>query len=311
MAEVLVIGATSMVGSDFVQHGGFACAALGRRDPRALGLAVERFDSVDLEDPLALHRRIVQAPEPAIVNFAAITDVDGVEAERPVDLGAAAGPAWRVNALAPAYLAHGAGEGKRQFVQVSTDFVFDGEAGPYDETASRSPFSPRVSWYGWTKGEGERRTLVILPPSAIVRIAYPFRADFPSKLDFARRLLQRYREGSLPPLYTDQQISPTWIPDVTAAVGAVIRQRFSGLLHVASPDLTTPYEFALALIGESVGHRVDLPQGTLGTGAPPAHRAPRPLKGGLRSVRAAGLGLRPTSWREGIRQLLRISGGRS
>ena len=305
MAEVLVIGATSMVGSHFVQHGGFRCAAIGRRDPRTSGLSVERFDPVDLEDPLALHRRILQAPEAAVVNFAAITDVDGVEPQRPADLAAASGSAWNVNALAPAYVAHGADESGKQFVQISTDFVFDGEAGPYDETASRSPFSPRISWYGWTKGEGERRTAVIHPSSAILRIAYPYRAGFPAKVDFARRMLLRYRDGTLPPLFTDQQISPTWIPDVTAAVGAVIRRRYSGFLHVASPDLTNPHEFGTELITRAVGHPVEIPRGSL----PPAGpgRAPRPPRGGLRSVRAPELGLTLTSWRSGIAQLLRSS----
>ncbi|HXY47353.1 MAG TPA: sugar nucleotide-binding protein [Thermoplasmata archaeon] len=304
MAEVLVLGATSMVGSHFVCHAGLSCSAAGRTDPRTVGIPVERFDPVELANPLALHRAVFEAPEPVVVNFAAITDVDGVESQRPPDLNAAAGDAWAVNALAPAYVAHATNESKKFLVQLSTDFVFDGERGPYDESAPRSPFSPRVSWYGWTKSEGERRTSVMDPSAAILRIAYPYRSDFPAKLDFARRILQRYRQGSLPSLYTDQQISPTWVPDVTNALQLLIRGRTSGVVHVASPTLTTPFEFATELLRRAEGRAVDIARGSLEAAPRDPRRAPRPLHGGLRPDRAKSLEIPLTPWPAGIEQLL-------
>lgn len=293
-----------MVGSHFVRHAGLSCAAAGRIDPRTVGIIVERFDRVDLADPLALHRVVFDAPEPVVINFAALTDVDGIEAERPSDLRAAGGLAWKVNALAPAYVAHAANESKKFLVQISTDFVFDGERGPYDEAVPRSPYSPRISWYGWTKSEGERRTTAMDPGAAILRIAYPYRTDYPSKLDFARKILDRYRRGALPPLYTDQQISPTWVPDVTSALRSLIPGRTSGILHVASPVLTTPYEFATELLRRAEGRVVEVPRGSLERAPRDPRRAPRPLHGGLRTVRAGGLHIPLTPWRSGIDQLL-------
>ena len=304
MADALVLGATSMVGSHFVRHGGVSCSAAGRTDPRTVGIPVERFDRVDLADPLALHRAVFEAPEPVVINFAALTDVDGIEMQRPADLNAVAGDAWVVNALAPAYVAHATYESKKFLVQISTDFVFDGERGPYDESAPRSAFSPRISWYGWTKSEGERRTSVMDPSAAILRIAYPYRSDFPAKLDFARRILQRYRQGSLPPLYTDQRISPTWVPDVTNALGRLIQGRTSGVVHVASPALTTPFEFASELLRRAEGRAVEIPQGSLESAPRDPRRAPRPLHGGLQPARAKTLQLPLTPWKLGIEQLL-------
>ena len=304
MADTLVLGATSMVGSHFVRNSGLSCAAAGRTDPRTVGIPVERFEPVDLSDPLTLHRVVFNAPEPTVINFAAVTDVDGIEAERPSELNAARGMAWTVNALAPAYVAHATDESKKFLVHISTDFVFDGERGPYDETVPRSPYSSRLSWYGWTKSEGERRTTAMDPSAAIVRIAYPYRTDFPSKLDFARRILQRYRSGTLPPMYTDQQISPTWIPDVTDALRWLIRERTAGILHVASPTLTTPFEFATELVRRVEGRAVELPRGNLETSPSDRRRAPRPLHGGLKPARATRLRLRLTPWPAGIDQLL-------
>jgi len=309
MAEVLVLGATSMVGSHFVAHSAIPCTAAGRQDPRAVGIPVERFAGIDLTDLGEVASVVGAAPEPVVINFAAATEVDAVEAERPRATDPEpSGRAWTLNARMPEVVATVAQESGRFFVQLSTDFVFDGHDGPYDETARRSPYSGAMSWYGWTKSEGERRAALMAPSCAVVRIAYPYRASFPGKIDFARRILARYRDGTLPPLYVDQQISPTWVPDVTRALAEIVRRRAPGTLHVASPQLTTPFEFASELVSRSEGRAVPLREGRIAGAPADPRRAPRPVRGGLRSNRAADLGLEWTGWKRGIAELLAAEG---
>ena len=306
---VLVLGATSMVGSDFVEHGGYPVTAAGRVDPTQRGLAVRGFRRVDLAQPEAVEELVRSAPEATIVNFSARTDVDGVEKERP-QTDPPSGGAWKVNALAPEAIARATRAGGKGFLQVSTDFVFDGTSGPYDEDAARSPLTGRLSWYGWTKGEGERRALEQDPATTIVRISYPYRTGFPAKLDFARWMLARRREGTLPALYGDQQITPTWIPDLTAVLASLLRQPRQGIFHVASPAATTPWEFATELIARQEGARPSLVRSELGSAPATPGRAPRPLRGGLRSRRAEELGVQLTPWRKGVERLVPTSGGR-
>ena len=301
-AEVLVLGATSLVGSHFVEYGRFGVAAAGRASPAAAGLRVERFTELDVSQPELVRAVVRSAPETVVVNFAARTDVDPVERERSAPT-APGGTAWTVNALAPEAVASASRTSGKFFVQISTDFVFDGVDGPYDERAARSPFSDRVSWYGWTKSEGERLASEAGSEMAIVRISFPYRATFSRKLDFARRMLERYRQGSLPPLYANQQITPTWVPDVTEALGVVIRRRLAGVFHVASPEVTSPLEFGRELIGRVEGSAPALPAGTLEAPRPGSGIAPRPIRGGLRSRRSEELGIRPTPWRRGIERL--------
>jgi dTDP-4-dehydrorhamnose reductase len=214
-----------------------------------------------------------------------------------------------VNALAPAALAEAARSAGKHLIHVSTDFVFDGTGGPYDEEEDRSPYSDRLSWYGWTKSEGERRVRLADPTAAIVRIAYPYRSNFSPKADFAHRILRRYRGGTLPPQYVDQQISPTWVPDVSAAIAELLRERHSGIVHVASPVVTSPFEFATTLIERVEARPVDLARGSLAGAPPDPRRAPRPRLGGLKPVRAIALGISLTPWREGIEALVRAEGG--
>ncbi len=304
MADALIFGATSMVGAHFVAHGRSACAAAGRRDPRVEGLRVERFADVDLTDLEAVRRAVRSAREPVVVNFAGATDVDAVERERPALSEPPTGVAWTTNALAPGVIADAARASDKFFVQISTDFVFDGVSGPYDEAAERSSYSPRVGWYGWTKSEGERRAIEADPTTAVVRIAYPYRGPFPPKADFARRLLARYREGSMWPMYTDQVITPTWIPDITTALDRLIAARVSGVVHVASPEPTTPFEFASELLSVYARRPVEVSSGRLAEAPTGGGHAPRPLRGGLVPARARTLGLPLTSWRSGIAQLV-------
>ncbi|MCI4337567.1 MAG: sugar nucleotide-binding protein, partial [Thermoplasmata archaeon] len=185
MSGVLVFGATSLVGSHFVAHppAGVAIAAAGRRSPDRIGIPPTRFDAVDLHDAKAVETVVAESPELVVVNFAARTDVDGVERERPAV--ASADPtlsnAYRVNALAPEAMARGARANGKFLITISTDFIFDGHRGPYAEAAPPDPLGPRVSWYGWTKGEGERRVRATLPQAAVVRISYPYRPPFGGK----------------------------------------------------------------------------------------------------------------------------------
>ena len=304
MADALIFGATSMVGSHFVAHGRSVCAAAGRRDPRVEGLPVERFAEVDLTDLEAVRRAVRSAREPVVVNFAGATDVDVVERERPALPETPAGVAWTTNALAPAVIADTARASGKFFVQISTDFVFDGADGPYSEAAERSLYSPALCWYGWTKSEGERRANEADSTTAVVRIAYPYRGPFALKSDFARRVLARYREGSMWSMYTDQVITPTWIPDVTTALDRLIAERVSGVVHVASPEPTTPFAFASELLSVYAGRPVELASGRLAEVPAGGGRAPRPLRGGLVPARAQQLGLPLTTWRSGIAQLV-------
>ena len=298
-----------MVGSHYVQSCSMPVHAAGRTNPLERGLSVGSFSPVRLDDPSAVENLVQTCREDVVVNFAARTDVDRIEQERtsePVPTNG--GEAWRVNALAPEAMARGAHRTGKYFLQVSTDFVFDGTAGPYSETDLRSPFSHRVSWYGWTKSEGERRVQQENPEASIVRISYPYRSSFPAKLDFARGMMARRQAGKLPAFYADQVITPTWVPDVTRAVATLVQTRAAGVFHAASPDPTTPYDFARQLFERAPGEAVSLQRGSLGTVLQAVGATPRPVKGGLQCHRLPHLGVRLTGWREGIDLLIREEG---
>ena len=294
------------MGSDFVASTKLTVAAAGRVDPTSHGLKLERFELVDLGDLTRVQEVVSGSPEPMMINFAARTDVDPIERERPESSNPPeGGTAWDVNARAPEVMAHAAKRASKFFIQLSTDFVFDGQAGPYDEVAKRSAFSSDLSWYGWTKSEGERRVEQADPRATIVRISYPYRPGYARKRDLAHGLMERYRHGTLPPLYEDQWITPTWVPDVSRTLGRLTERPEPGIFHVASPERTTPWEFATELFRVVEGKAPELARGSLAGQARGPGVAPRPRVGGLVCRHVGDLGLHLTSWREGIKQLVR------
>lgn len=298
--ELLVFGADSLVGSHFVATTGHTVVASGRRDPRPELPSVRRFRPAELGRPEDLTEAVRSSGAGAVLNFAAATEVDRAERERPAAGAEPGGEVYEVNAVAPGAIAAACAERQLPFFQLSTDFVFDGSAGPYPEEALPAPLSPAVSWYGWTKGEGERRVREAHPEAVILRIAYPFRARYDRKMDFARSLLARRRAGSLPPLFTDQVFSPTWVPDVSRALEHLLERRSRGTYHVASPETTTPYEFARALLGELEGSPPTLSTGSMAEFLRRPGATPRPRRGGLRVERLPAEGVLPRRWREAV-----------
>lgn len=102
------------------------------------------YMEMDITDEAQV-RAVVGACRPdVIINTAAMTNVDSCESDK--DL------CRRLNVDAVRYLIKVCEEQDIHLIQLSTDFVFDGEEGPYTEDAEPNP----LSYYGWSKLEAER-----------------------------------------------------------------------------------------------------------------------------------------------------------
>jgi len=289
--EVLVIGAGGLVGSRFVQLTKFPTEV------------ISGSNELDITDPTAVKERIERFSGDVVVNFAAMTDVDGAEKEE-------SELAWRVNADGPENLAEACEEEGKFLVHLSTDFVFPGNEdypGPYFEderdifTSVFGDEPEGLSWYGWTKLVGETRVEETLEESAIVRISYPYRTDYNGKLDFARGILSRFNQGKLYPMFTDQELTPTYIDELVGVIDVIVDNPIPGIFHVASSNLTTPYEFARYLINRVGGDQDEVKPGCMVDYLSKNSATPRPRLGGL-EVRCTeiDLGINLMTWQEAV-----------
>ena len=166
-----------------------------------------------------------------IVNCAAYTAVDN--AEDHVEF------CTRLNADAVGYLAKSAEANGAEFIQISTDYVFDGTAHvPYQETDPTCP----ESVYGSTKLEGERNALAYCSRAMVVRTAWLY-STFGN--NFVKTMIRLGKERDSLGVIFDQIGTPTYARDLARVIFEAIRQGVvPGVYHFSDEGVCSWYDFA-------------------------------------------------------------------
>ena len=169
-----------------------------------------------------------------IVNCAAYTAVD--KAEENVELCA------NLNADAVGYLAKAAETNEAEFIQISTDYVFDGTGHiPYQETEPTCPNSV----YGNTKLAGEQNALRLCTRSMVIRTAWLY-STFGN--NFVKTMIRLGKERESLGVIFDQVGTPTYARDLARAIFAAIRQGVvPGVYHFSNEGVCSWYDFTKAI----------------------------------------------------------------
>ena len=169
-----------------------------------------------------------------IVNCAAYTAVDN--AEDNVEL------CTKLNADAVGYLAKAAEGNGAEFIQISTDYVFDGTAHiPYQETEPTCPNSV----YGKTKLAGEQNALSLCSRSMVIRTAWLY-STFGN--NFVKTMIRLGKERDSLGVIFDQVGTPTYARDLARAIFAAIRQGVvPGVYHFSNEGVCSWYDFTKAI----------------------------------------------------------------
>ncbi|MFD6342226.1 dTDP-4-dehydrorhamnose reductase [Streptomyces sp. NPDC060131] len=225
MSRWLVTGAGGMLGQDLL-------ARLAGAGESASGL--DRT-ALDITDPGAVRAALAAHTPDIVVNCAAWTAVDDAEAKE--------AEALAVNGTGPRVLAEACAASGAVLVQVSTDYVFAGDARtPYGED---DPTAPR-SAYGRTKLAGERAVLDTLPETGfVVRTAWLYGAGGGN---FVRTMIKLEGIKDTLDVVDDQLGQPTWTGDladrlVLLGLAALAGTAPAGVYHGTSGGETTWFGF--------------------------------------------------------------------
>ena len=284
--RILVTGANGLVGQALARAAGAwpgaDVLATGRRPGLTLGGFAGGTAALDVTDADAVERALEDFAPDVVLHAAGQARVEACEADREA--------CWTLNVEATAALAAACHRHGARLVLPSTDFVFDGERGPYAEDARPAP----LTHYGRTKLAAENALKASrLTRWAVARTTLVFGApDGPEpRPDFVRWLVRELGAGRPVRVPDDQVRTPTYAPDYADGVLRIVRFGKAGTYHVAGREVLTTYAFALR-VAAAFGLDGSLVSPTTTAALHPG--APRPLRAGLLILRAESeLGYRP------------------
>jgi dTDP-4-dehydrorhamnose reductase len=225
-----------------------------------------------------------------VVHTAALSDVDACE--RHPDA------AHRVNIQGTEAVARGAVAVGARLISISTDQVYDGVKGLYDEADVPQP----LMVYGRSKLEGERRAAAICSQTVILRLALMYGWGSSPRLNFVDWLVQRLREGQEVSLFTDQYRTPLYVVQASEVIMRLIDvPEVHGTFNLGGGERINRYAFGLTLCAV-----FDLPNALLKSIEMGSIMglAARPRDCSMNSARISGLlQITPLTVEEGLRAM--------
>ena len=189
---------------------------------------------LDITNQAAIETFVAENAIDGIVNCAAYTAVDKAEDNEEL--------CQRLNAEAPAYLAHAMGKRGGWMIQISTDYVFDGtNHTPYTEDEDTCPNSV----YGKTKLVGELNVQKLCERSMIIRTAWMY-STFGN--NFVKTMIRLGKEKPELGVIFDQIGTPTYARDLARVIMTAINKGIvPGIYHFSNEGVISWYDFTKAI----------------------------------------------------------------
>lgn len=289
--RILITGSNGLLGQKLVELmiqdptvTTFATAAGKNRLPFGDGY---EYCEMDITNREMVNLVIGKLRPDVIIHTAAMTNVDQCETEKEA--------CWRLNVTAVEYLIEACKINNVFFEHLSTDFIFDGKAGPYTEEAEPNP----VSFYGWSKYAAEKALTGSNINWAIARtvLVYGIAHDM-SRSNIILWVKKSLEEGKQIKVVTDQFRTPTLAEDLANGCLLIAKKEEKGIFNISGKDFLTPYEMAIQTadyfgLDKTLILKTDASEFTQ-----PARRPPRT---GLDLTKSRNvLGYEPHTFREGI-----------
>ena len=223
--KTLVIGGSGFVGYYIKEY--FKCKSTS-------SIEKSGYQKLDITDTEEIKRVIEKDRPELVINSAAMADLDLYEKE--VDKAAI------INGQAVEWVSQNAQRINAKFVQISTDYVFDGEKGNYSELDTPNP----INQYGKSKLVGELNALKY--NGIVLRIEMPYGINLAkNKNVFFESVLRNLSSGKEVNAAVDQIISPTFIEDIPMAIETLVSKDYKGIFHLASKEKLSRYDFVIKI----------------------------------------------------------------
>jgi dTDP-4-dehydrorhamnose reductase len=200
-----------------------------------------------------------------------------------------------LNVTAVSYLIHACKSNNTFFCHVSTDFIFDGLSGPYDEEAKPCP----ISIYGESKLRAEQLLQASTIKWGIARTILVFGiVEDMSRTNIILWVKKSLEDGKTINVVTDQFRTPTLAEDLAMGCWLITKNHVQGIFNISGSDFLTPYEMAIKTAEFYHLPKELIKKADSSTFSQPAKRPAR--TGFILDKAKKVLGYSPSSFNEGI-----------
>ena len=233
--KILITGSNGLLGQNIVQQllqNNIEFLATSKGDNRISNLPSSKYQKLDITNLKEVNEIINSYQPTAIINTAAMTNVDACESDKEA--------CWDMNVNAVTYLVDACEKKDIHLIHLSTDFVFDGENGPYKETDTPNP----LSYYGESKFEAEK---IIqnsnLKKWAIARTIIVYGVvEKMSRSNVVLWAKSALEKGEPINVVDDQFRSPTHASDLAKGCLLIAEKEANGIYHLSGKEVMSILE---------------------------------------------------------------------
>ncbi len=234
--KILITGSNGLLGQKLVkqllQNNDFEFLATSSGTNRISKLPSEQYATLDITSIKDIEAIFNSFSPDVVINTAAMTNVDACESEKD--------KCWEINVTAVQLLVDACKKNNTHLIHLSTDFVFDGEDGPYEEDAIPNP----LSYYGTSKLAAEKLIQDSgLEKWAIARtiIVYGVGEQM-SRSNIVLWAKSALEKGNPLTIVDDQFRSPTFADDLATGCLLIAEKEAQGIYHLSGKNIMSIIE---------------------------------------------------------------------
>jgi len=236
--RILITGANGLLGQAvmhiFTRESDFELIQSSVEDKAFVSFGSE-YLKIDITNKEEVKKIVREFNPKIIVNCAAFTDVDKCETEREA--------CWKLNVDAVKNLIIASRINDAKIIHYSTDYIFDGKYGPYNETAIPNP----ISFYGRSKLAAENALTTSGVNYAIIRTMVLYGLGVNVKPNFALWMINKLKSKEPINIVDDMFGNSTVADDLAYGSLKLIEKNCNGIFNIAGRDIESRFDFAMKM----------------------------------------------------------------
>ena len=193
------------------------------------------YTPLDFTNPEAINETFKKYTPSIVIHCGALSKPDDCEQNKPL--------AYQVNVKGTIDLLSAAQRYSCFFIFLSTDFVFNGQRGMYQEDDEISP----VNYYGLTKALAEEEVRKYAFNWSIARTVLVYGKTFGERPNIITNTAMALKRRDPLKIFNDQVRTPTYVEDLAGGILGIIEKKATGIFHLSGQDILTPFEMAVSV----------------------------------------------------------------